>query len=97
MFESYHELVKPPLPPWVRATLTLWIVTLPVTLPFAAFSGMAADAGDHLWVDVFIWSALTYPLSIVVAFLFRRKRPMLVLLPCANIAVWVFAGSFGGH
>jgi hypothetical protein len=97
MFEAYYELAKPPLPPWVKAMLVLWVITLPITLLFATMSGMAADAGDHWWVDVFIWSAFTYPLSIIAAFLFRRKRPMLVLLPCVNIALWLFAGSFGRH
>ena len=97
MFESYNALTKPPLFPWVKAMLTLWTVTLPVTLVFAMLSGMAADAGNHWWVDLFIWSAVTYPLSIIVAFLFRRKRPILALLPCINIALWFFAGSFGGH
>jgi len=46
---------------------------------------------------VFIWSALTYPLSVITAFLFRRKRPMLALLPFVNIALWLLSGSFGGH
>jgi hypothetical protein len=97
MFESYQQLTKPPLLPWVKAVLTLWIATLPITLLFVLVSGLAADAGDHWWVDVFVTAAWTYPLSVIAAFCFRRKRPMLVLLPCVNIALVLFTGSFGGH
>jgi hypothetical protein len=97
VFEAYYRPTKPPLLPWVKGTLVLWTTTLPITLLFAALSGMAADAGDHWWVDVFIWSAFTYPLSIIAGFLFRRKRPVLVLLPCVNIALWLFADAFSGH
>jgi hypothetical protein len=76
--------------------LVVWMVTLPMTLPFIAFSGMAADAGDHWFVYVFIWSAITYPLTVLAAFVFRRKYPRLVFLPCINITLYFFAGSFGG-
>ena len=58
---------------------------------------MASESADNWWVEVFMWSAFTYPLSVIVAFLFRRKRPILVLLPWVNIALWMFTGSFGGH
>lgn len=95
MFESYQQLIKQPLLPWVKAALTLWIVTLPVTLLFAALSAMASEAGYSWHMYLFMWSAFTYPLSVIAAFWFRRERPRLVLLPCVNIALWLFSGSFG--
>lgn len=97
MFEAYYQLSKAPLLPWVKAVLTLWIVTIPVTLPFVPLSAMAAEAGDHWYVNVFVWSAFTYPLSVLTAFVFRRKSPALVVLPCVNIGLWFFAGWFGAH
>ncbi len=93
MFESYQQLTKPPLPPWLKVALTLWIVTLPVTLLLAALSAMASEAGYSWHTYLFMWSAFTYPLSVIAAFWFRRKRPILTLLPFVNIALWLFSGS----
>ena len=97
VFESYQQLTKPPLLREVKLMLAFWIVTLPVGLVFMLVSGMAFDAGDHWDVDVFVGAAYTYPISIVLAFLFRRKRPMLVFLPWVNIALWLVSGSFSRH
>lgn len=41
----------------------------------------------------FIGSNYTYPISVLVAFLFRRKRPELVFLPCLNIALFFVFGA----
>ena len=56
-------------------------------------SGMASDGGMNSAVEIFIGAALTYPFSALAAFLFRRKRPMLVWLPCANILLVLISGA----
>ena len=94
MFESTFTPEKPPLAPWAKRMLILWLVTAPVALVFIGLSGMAAAAGDHWYVTLFIWAALTYPISVIVAFVFRRSYPRLVFLPFLNLALWLFAGSY---
>lgn len=54
---------------------------------------MATEGGERLSVYIFMGAAFTYPISIVMAFVFRRKLPLLVFLPCLNIAVWLISGS----
>src|ERR1700731_195205 len=84
------EPAKPPIPSFAKGMLVLWIATLPVTLVLAGLSGMAIIHHEGDWlVYAFIWSAYTYPISVLVAFLFRRKRPGLVFLPCLNIALFL--------
>ena len=98
MFELLEDQpAREPLPFWVKAFLTLWILTLPVTLPAAALSAMATEAGEHWDVDLFIWSAFTYPVSVILAFLFRRMCHPVVLLPFLNVVVWFLSGAFTGH
>lgn len=90
-------LEKPPLPVWVKGMLALWIITLPVTLWFAALSAMAGESGYNAGVYVLVGSAWTYPAGVIVAFLFRRKYPRMVLLPFVNVALWLGAGLVVGH
>jgi hypothetical protein len=94
MFETIVKEEKPALLPWVKKMLLLWLVTSPIALVFVGLSGMAADAGDHWFVTLFIWAALTYPISVTLAYFFRRACPYLVFLPLFNIALWLFAGTF---
>jgi hypothetical protein len=96
MFESALVNQKPPLDWRVKGMLIFWIATLPITLPVSLLSGLAADAGKHWYVDLYIWSGLTYPLSVACAFICRRRRPVLALLPCVNIALCLFANAFTG-
>jgi len=83
---------EPSTPLWAKAVLAVWLLTLPVTILFAAISAMASEAGYSWPVYIFIGAAWTYPLSIVVAFILRRKLPPLVFLPCLNIIVWLWSG-----
>jgi len=73
--------------------LVMWVFTLPFTLLMAGLSGMAIIHHEHDWLTyAFIGSADTYPLSVLAAFLFRRKLPKLVFLPFVNIALYFFFG-----
>lgn len=95
MFD-FVEPEKPPIPLYAKGMLALWIVTLPFTLLLASLSGMAIIHHEDDWLTyAFIWSAYTYPISVLVAFLFRRKQPELAFLPCLNIALYFVFGSLG--
>jgi hypothetical protein len=91
---ALHVERKAPLLPWVKWILVVWLVTFPVTLPVIPGSWLAAGSEDcwHVWL--FVWSALTYPMSVGFAWFFRRRCPPLVLVPCVNLVLWGFAGSF---
>jgi hypothetical protein len=84
---------EPSTPLWAKTVLAAWMLTLPITILFASVSGMAADGGYHPSVYIFMGAAFTYPISIVLAISFRRKFPLLVLLPCLNVVVWFISGS----
>ena len=87
---------KPPIPLFAKGMLALWIITLPFTLALASMSGMAIIHHENDWLAyAFIGSALTYPISVLVAFLFRRKQPQLVFLPCLNILLYFVFGTIG--
>jgi hypothetical protein len=82
---------------WAKGVLTVWLLTLPVTIVFAALSGMASEGGYNWRVYIFMGAAFTYPVSIILAFIFRRRVPLLVFLPCLNIIVWFVTGSAAPH
>jgi hypothetical protein len=84
---------EPSTPLWAKTVLAVWILTLPITILFASLSAMASEGGYHPSVYIFMGAAFTYPISIAVAFIFRRKFPSLVLLPCLNVVVWFISGS----
>ena len=62
-----------------------WIILLFPWLAFAPLSGMAFDAGDTPAVRAFLWSVWTYPLSVLAAGILRKRLPLVVLLPLANV------------
>ncbi|MGH9490279.1 MAG: hypothetical protein ACRD17_07175 [Terriglobales bacterium] len=79
-----------PLQPYVAVWLIIWCVLLIPWALFAALSGMAFDGGDTFSAYFFVWSVWTYPVSLLIAFLFRRKCPALVFLPMIH-GIAIFA------
>lgn len=73
--------------------LVLWLILLVPWLFFAGLSAMAFDPGPSFAAYVFVLAILTYPVSVVIVLTFRKKLPLISLLPCANIAIWVIAGQ----
>jgi hypothetical protein len=69
----------------VRGILILWPLLAIPWMPVTMLSGMAFDGGDTWYAWVFVWSMWTYLLFLTVAFLFRKKVPLLVLLPLLNV------------
>jgi hypothetical protein len=91
---DFIEPEKPPIPSFAKAMLALWLITLPFTLLVAGLSGMVIIHSEGDWFTyAFIGSNYTYPISVLVAFLSRRKRPELVFLPCVNIALFFIFGA----
>lgn len=74
-----------PLQPYVTGWLIIWCLLLVPWGVFAALSGMAFDGGYTFSAYLFVWSVETYPLSLVIAFIFRRKCPALVFLPFIHL------------
>jgi hypothetical protein len=70
----------------------LWIVLLLPWLLFATVSLIAFDAGPSFAVYIFVASIWTYPVSVGIVWWFRDREPLIALLPCVNIAVWVISG-----
>lgn len=91
MFESISG--PPPCDPAVKAILAFWFILLVPWLPFAALAGMAFDGGAKWYAYLFVWSIWTYPITVGIAFGFRRKKPRLSLLPLANILGFLISGS----
>jgi hypothetical protein len=57
-----------------------WIVV-------ALDSLFASDAQHPIKVYLFLASVWTYPLAVVIVAMFRKKAPLIVLLPCLPLAV----------
>ena len=89
MFES---IGPPPLDANVRKLNTIWIILLVPWLPFAALAGMAFDGGPKWSAYVFVWSIWTYPLTVGIGYIFRRRKPMLSYLPLVNAAGFLISG-----
>ena len=67
----------------------VWLLLLLPWFLFAGLAGMAFDGGATLGAYVFVISVWTYPLSVLIVGLFRRRVPSLISLPILN-----FCGMF---
>ncbi len=74
------------------ALFLLWMILLVPWFLFATVSGMAFDAGPSLAVYIFVASIWTYPASVGFVWWLRDREPLIALLPCVNIVVWVISG-----
>jgi hypothetical protein len=69
----------------LRNVLIFWIVLLIPWLIIAPLSGMAFDGGDTAGAYAFFWSVLTYPITVGIAAVFRKRVPWMILLPLLNL------------
>jgi len=81
-----------PAPSATRAPLIFWFILLVPWMLFGPLSAMAFDGGATAEAYMFFWSTITYPVSVVLAAVFRRWFPYAVLLPVLN-----FAACFTSH
>ena len=83
MFESFTEYE--PLDTGVRAMLIIWCILLVPWFPVAMLAGLAFDGGRTWHAYVFVWSVWVYPVTLLIAFIFRRRVPSLSLLPILSV------------
>jgi hypothetical protein len=67
----------------------IWVILLVPWIFFAPLSLMAFAGGSTVFVYTFLFFFWTYPLAVFIVWKFRDKSPLIVLLPCLNIAVVV--------
>lgn len=71
--------------------LIVWCALLVPWFPFALLSGMAFDGGPTIQAYLFAASVWTYPITVGIAAIFRKRVPGLLMLPLLN--VFCFLGS----
>jgi hypothetical protein len=72
-------------PPAVKAALAIWFVLLIAWLEWAFVAATGYYAGPIWYGRLFVWSTLTYPITVAGAFFFRRKLCSISLLPLLNV------------
>ena len=78
-----------------KIVFVIWLVLLIPWFVFAPLAAMAFDPGPSRTAEVFVWSTWTYPVSVLIVGLLRRKAPWVVLLPVVNLAGFFFADYLG--
>ena len=73
------------------ALFLIWNVLLLPWLVIAPLLAMVFDAPPTFSTYVCVWSVWTYPLSVGIVWMFRKKRPLITLFPCINLVVFVIA------
>ena len=77
-------------PMWTTVLLGFWIILLVPWIVITPLSAMGFDAGYTVDAYTLFWSLLTYPITVLMGGLLRRKRAILILLPCTNfLALWL--------
>ena len=85
------EMTQTPNIDWTKSLLMVWAFLLvPWAVPAMA-SSVAFEDGHTIGAYVFVGSVLTYPISVLIAAIFRRKVQWLIFLPCVNIVAALFA------
>jgi hypothetical protein len=87
----WEMMTQTPNIDWSKSLLMLWAFLLVPWAAPAMGSSMAFEDGHTIGAYVFVWSVLTYPISVLIAAIFRRKVQWLVFLPCANIVAALLA------
>jgi hypothetical protein len=72
----------------VRILLGVWVVLFLLWTDLLDVGWSALGRGHPPMVQLYAWTYWTFPVSIVLAFVFHRKLPFFVLLPALNVWVW---------
>ncbi len=75
-----------PVPSATRVVFIVWLILLVPWMLVGPLSAMAFDGGATPEAYVYFWSTITYPASVALAGLLRRKYPYAVILPTLNFA-----------
>jgi hypothetical protein len=71
----------------------IWNILLVPWMALAPLLAMAFDAPPTLSVYLGVWSVWSYPLSVGVVWMFRKKHHLIILFPCVNLLVFVIASN----
>ena len=86
---AQDAIVEKPTPHRIyRALFFFWVLLLLPWLIIAPLSAMMFDSPPTLGVYVGFWTILTYPVSVGIAALLRKRLPTSVLLPLLHFAVF---------
>ena len=76
-----------------RNVFIVWVALMIPWVVIAPLSGMAFDAGPCWTAYLFVWSVLTYPICLIVAWKLWRVAPFMMWLPLVNL-IGFFVGGF---
>jgi hypothetical protein len=76
------------------ALIVAWLSLLVPWLYLAPSSFMVFEGGDTLHASFFVLSICTYPVSVVIGLLLRKRKPWLLLLPCINLVGLFVSGWY---
>jgi hypothetical protein len=62
----------------------IWKILLLPWIVVSPWLALLFDAPATLSIYVCVWSIWCYPISVGIVWMFRRKHPLIVLLPCIN-------------
>jgi hypothetical protein len=69
----------------------VWLILLLPWIVIAPFVALLFDAPPTLAIYIGAWSIWSYPLSVGVVWIFRRKNQVASLFPCMNFVVFTIA------
>ena len=69
----------------------IWNVLLLPWIVIAPLLGMVFDAPPTFSIYVGVWSVWTYPLSVGIAWMFRKKHRLITLFPSINLMAFLIA------
>jgi hypothetical protein len=96
--EMFDELILGPAPltTTARVMLVIWCLILAPWVPVFSImgAGMAFEGGDTPGAYLFVLAAWTYPVLVCVAWLFRRRKPVLVWLPVVGLLLMLADSAF---
>lgn len=73
------------------ALLIVWLVLLVPWFVAAQYVGLIFDGGVTWSAYLAVWSVWTYPLTVIVGAVLRKKAAAFILLPCLNLLGLVIA------
>lgn len=86
----FEPVEPPPLNKGVKALLALWCTFLPFWL---LLSLGAAAFRTNVGGNLFVTSWGFYPVLLLIAFVFKRSRPYLTLLPALSLVAMFISGE----
>jgi hypothetical protein len=69
----------------------VWLILLLPWIVVAPFVALMFDAPPTLSIYIGAWSIWSYPVSVGVVWIFRRKNPAVSLFPCLNFVAFTLA------